>query len=273
MQKKHYLKELVISNSQKRKGSNNSKNDILKIQSWLCLYALQNPLAGTSTGIDGDFGPATESAVKKFQKAQKLQETGIVDVALFGQLSMPLGKAFTTLAKAKNIRDAIVEIARNHLAQKAFEQQIFGQNNSGPWVRSYMDGHEGEPWFWCAGFVQAIIDQATSQFNKNFKVLMPLTYSCDTLALTAKQKKCFIKNADIKTNPNLVKPGDIFLVQKSTNDWIHTGIVTAVQNDIFETIEGNTNNDGSNNGNGVYARTRNFRKSKLDVFSIESLTI
>jgi len=94
MQKKHYLKELVISNSQKRKGSNNSKNDILKIQSWLCLYALQNPLAGTSTGIDGDFGPATESAVKKFQKAQKLQETGIVDVALFGQLSMPLGKAF-----------------------------------------------------------------------------------------------------------------------------------------------------------------------------------
>ena len=102
---------------------------------------------------------------------------------------------------------------------------------------------------------------------------MPLTYSCDTLALTAQSKKLFIKNNDIRNNPSLAKPGDIFLVQKSPTDWIHTGLITAVHNDIFETIEGNTNNDGSSNGNGVYARTRNFRASKLDVFSIEPLTL
>lgn len=273
MQKTQYLKEIVISATQKRNGTANVKKDVLKIQSWLCLYALQNPVAGTSTGIDGDFGPATETAVKKYQKALKMQETGIVDTTLFSQLCLPLNKAFTTQVKAKNLRDAIVEIAKNHLAQKAFEQQIFGQNNSGPWVRSYMDGNEGEEWYWCAGFVQTIIDQAASQFNKNFKTLMPLTYSCDTLALTAQQKKIFIKNSDIRSNPSLVKPGDIFLVQKSTNDWMHTGLITAVHDDIFETIEGNTNNDGSSNGNGVYARTRNFKQSKLDVFSIEPLTV
>lgn len=273
MLKSQYLKEIVISSTQKRKGTTNTKKDVLKIQSWLCLYALQNPLAGTATCIDGDFGPATDAAVKKYQKAMKLTENGIVDASLFSLLCTPMSKAFTTNARAKNLRDAVVEIARNHLAQKAFEQQIFGQNNSGPWVRSYMDGNEGEEWFWCAGFVQTMIDQAASQFNKSYKTLMPLTYSCDTLAFTAKDKKLFIKNSDIRNDPSLVKPGDIFLVQKSSSDWIHTGIVTAVNNDVFETIEGNTNNDGSSNGNGVYARTRNFRKSILDVFSIEPLTL
>lgn len=273
MQKNQYLKEIVISATQKRNGANNTKRDVSKIQSWLCLYAMINPLAGTSTGIDGDFGSATDTAVKKYQKALKLSENGIVDSTLFSNLCQPLIKAFTTPAKAKTLRGAIVEIAQNHLTQKAFEQQINGQNNSGPWVRSYMDGNEGEDWYWCAGFVQTIIDQAASQFNKNFKTLMPVTYSCDILAATAQQKKLFIKNSDIRTTPSLVKPGDIFLVQKSPNDWIHTGLITSVGNDVFETIEGNTNNDGSNNGNGVYARTRNFRQSKLDVFSIESLTI
>lgn len=272
MIKTQYQKEIVISGTQKLGGANN-KRDVSKIQSWLCLYAMVNPVAGTSTGIDSDFGPATQSAVKKYQKALKLQETGIVDSTLFASLCQPLTKAFTTPAKAKNLRDAIVEIAKNHLVQKAFEQQIRGQNNSGPWVRSYMDGYEGEEWYWCAGFVETIIDQAASQFGKNFKSLMPLTYSCDILAAKAQQKKLFIKNADIRNNPSLVKPGDIFLVQKSQNDWTHTGLVTAVNGDVFETVEGNTNNDGSSNGNGVYARTRNFRQSKLDVFSIEPLCL
>lgn len=272
MQKTQFKKEIIISSTQSRGGANNKK-DVLKIQSWLCLYAMINPSAGTSTGIDGDFGPATQTAVKKYQKAMKLTENGIVDGTLFTSLCQPLIKAFTAPIKAKNLRGAIVEIAQKHLVQKAFEQQINGQNNSGPWVRSYMDGNEGEEWYWCAGFVQTILDQASSFFNKNFKTLMPLTYSCDTIAVTGQQKGLLIKNATIRNNPSLVKPGDIFLVQKSTNDWTHTGLITAVHEDVFETIEGNTNNDGSSNGNGVYARTRNFRQSKLDVFSIEPLTI
>jgi hypothetical protein len=37
---------------------------------------------------------------------------------------------------------------------------------------------------------------------------------------------------------------------KTTNDWFHTGIVTAVHGDIIETIEGNTVG-GYYNGNTV----------------------
>jgi C1A family cysteine protease len=59
--------------------------------------------------------------------------------------------------------------------------------------------------------------------------------------------------------------------EKTPSDWFHTGLVTAVRDSVFETIEGNTNEDGSHNGIGVFRRTRNFMVQKLDVFSIEPL--
>lgn len=100
---------------------------------------------------------------------------------------------------------------------------------------------------------------------------MPLTYSCDTVGVTGIQKKIVTRFQTARTNPALIKPGDIFLIQKTTNDWFHTGIVTAVNGDIIETIEGNTNIDGSHNGNAVMNRIRNYKQSKIDFFSIESL--
>ena len=48
------------------------------------------------------------------------------------------------------------------------------------------------------------------------------------------------------------KPGDLFF----TWSWSHVGLVTGVDGNSFTTIEGNTNNNGSSEGNGVYERTR-----------------
>ena len=71
MKKNWYQKELVIRNTQKRRGDNNNRKDVRKIQSWLTLYSIQHPHSGTATDIDGDFGPATERAVKNFQKRKR----------------------------------------------------------------------------------------------------------------------------------------------------------------------------------------------------------
>ena len=271
MIKKQYLKELVISGPCARNLATNKKADVLKIQSWLNLFAQVKPSAGTSTGIDGDFGPATELAIKKFQKAKGLAETGTVDSAVFTALSMPLNNAFNATGSAAGLRERIVEIAHKHLDQYAYELIIDQQANSGPWVRSYMDGNEGTDWYWCMGFVQAIIDQAASQFQKDFCTLMPLTYSCDVVAMKGVEKKLLIGNKAFIANPALAKPGDLFLLKKSANDWYHTGLITGISGDTIETIEGNTNNDGSSNGNGVYKRIRNFKKQVIDVFSITPL--
>jgi hypothetical protein len=134
-----------------------------------------------------------------------------------------------------------------------------------------LDGNEGTGWFWCMGFVQAIVDQAASVQGKDFRSLMPLTYSCDTLGTMGSNKKLLTRYTEIRKDPSVVKPGDIFLVQKTSNDWFHTGLVIDVHDSVFETIEGNTNEDGSHNGIGVFRRTRNFIVQKLDVFSIELL--
>lgn len=271
MQKTFYKKELLIKAPQQKNGIANNKKDVEKIQSWLNLFAMQNPDSGTATGIDGDFGPATETAVLNFQKFNALPQTRTVDQKLFDILVSPLKKAFEDPVSGNNLRELILNTAKNHLNNHPFELVIKNQSNRGPWVRSYMDGHEGADWFWCMGFVQAIIDQAASVQGKNFKNLMPQTYSCDTVGIIGLQKKIFTRYPVARTHPDLIQPGDIFLLQKTPNDWFHTGIVTTIQGDIIETVEGNTNSDGSHNGNAVMNRIRNFKKSKIDFFSIAPL--
>ncbi len=271
MKKTAYQKELVIKATQKRKGADNNKKDVMKIQSWLTLFSIRNSSSATATGIDGDFGPATERAVKNFQEVNGLSKTGVVDQNLFNTLASGLKEAFEKPLINNNLRDLMVEVADNHLKQHPFELNIQGQSNSGPWVRSYMDGNDGSPWFWCMGFAQTILDQAASFLNKNFKTLMPLTYSCDTVGNTGLEKGLLFRYQKIRKEPFLLKPGDIFLTQKSLLDWTHTGVITAIEGDVIETIEGNTNHQGSRNGVAVMKRTRNFRKSKIDVFSIEPL--
>ncbi len=48
------------------------------------------------------------------------------------------------------------------------------------------------------------------------------------------------------------KPGDLFY----KSDWSHVGLVWYVDGSYFYTIEGNTNNNGSSQGNGVYSLRR-----------------
>ncbi|QKJ61854.1 peptidoglycan-binding protein [Flavobacterium sp. M31R6] len=271
MQKTFYKKELLIKATQQRNSTTNNKKDIEKIQSWLNLFAMQNPSSGTATGIDGDFGPATEKAVLNFQKFNSLSQTGIVDQTLFNLFTTPLKKAFEDPIAGNNLRELVLNVAKNHLKNHPFELVINNQSNSGPWVRSYMDGNEGTDWFWCMGFVQSVLDQAASIQGKNFKTLMPLTYSCDTVDTTGIQKKLLTRYQIARTNPSVIQPADVFLLQKTPNDWFHTGIVTAIHGDVIETIEGNTNADGSHNGNAVMNRIRNFKQSKIDFFSIEPL--
>ncbi|GAB3957940.1 hypothetical protein GCM10028805_51610 [Spirosoma harenae] len=271
MQKAFFQNELTISATQQRNGVTNTKKDVRKIQSWLTLFAMSNPGMVTATSVDGDFGKATEQAVRNFQKANGVSQNGIVDRAVFNLMVAPMRAAFSGNAAGNELRGLVVNVARNHLLSRPFELVIDKEPNSGPWVRSYMDGNEGAEWLWCMGFVQTIIDQAASSLGKDFKKIMPLTYNCDVVGMTGLQNGNLFRYTQLRANPSLIKPGDIFLLQKTPNDWVHAGLITHIGDDIIETIEGNTNDGGSTNGNAVLSRVRNFRKSKLDVFSIEGL--
>jgi hypothetical protein len=55
-----------------------------------------------------------------------------------------------------------------------------------------------------------------------------------------------------------LKPGDIFVVRTSPVMWAHTGFVLAVNDDSFDTIEGNTGTDGGFDGANAKTLRRKF---------------
>ncbi len=115
--------------------------------------------------------------------------------------------------------------------------------NDGPWVEAIQrttGNKKGDPW--CASFVNWVLDIAYRDMNP-----LPATASCDVLLEFAR------KNQLLTSTP---QPGDVFLVMRTKNDAIHTGIVTEVKTDTVKTIEGNTNREGAREGNGVWARER-----------------
>jgi len=223
------------------------KNGQVKlIQEWLSLHEQR-------VGTDGDFGSATQAAVKDFQTKVGLPTNGVVDENTFAKLIAPMRAAQQPIpASGLSLGALVVAYAHQHLAQHPRE---VGGQNCGPWVRLYMDGHEGTPWAWCAGFVCFCLKQACDALG----VAMPITksFSCDDLAASAKKHKIFVGPGDSHAK---VGPGSIFLVRKTATDWTHTGIIVSTADETFKTIEGNTNDDGSREGYEVCARTRAFGK-------------
>lgn len=224
-------------------------SDVAKrIQEWLTL-------GGFAVTVDGDFGPATEAAVKAFQKKASLPPTGTVDSKTWLLLIGPLTSAFTASTSGVNI----VGTAYKHLAARARE---VGGENAGPWVRIYARGNEGVEWPWCAGFVSFILRQAYAEGGQ--KPPLSYTLSCDVLGQESHKLGKFVP---LMKRDNHLKPGDIFLLRgQGENDYMHTGIVTVVGEESFGTIEGNTNDDGSREGYKVCRRTRAYKN--VDFISI-----
>ena len=264
MLKNHYKKELNIKNLL-RKGSRGK--GVKKAQEWLNLWKYYDPKWRYACGIDGIFGPNTEKTVRGFQEFKGLEVDGIVGPVTFQALTWPMRLAFAPLHKSDlALHELIVAYANMHLTSVARE---LNQRNEGPWVRAYMDGHEGRPWAWCMGFVQTVYDQAFGALDKKFTAFMPHTYSCDVVGHHVLQNGSLIRKKDLPGRIGEVKPGSIFLIVKTPYDWTHTGIITGVDGDCFHTIEGNTNDEGVREGFEVCQRIRDFKQGKVDVVVLD----
>lgn len=269
MLKTAFQKELALTDTLQQ-GSQGA--DVKRVQEWLTLNALRFPEASLTTNVDGQYGPATKRAVCNFEEILDLPRTGVVTPDLFSQLSKPLAMAFQAVASVPDVRRAVIQVAQMHLRQRATELQTTDAQNLGPWVRSYCDGLDGSPFKWCAGFVQTVLDQVASARGRAFTAIMPQTLSCDVLAMSGQQTGRLISNATLLNNPSRMQPGDVFLLRyPNAPDWYHTGLIIRIDGDVVETIEGNTDTKGSSNGTAVFARVRNYRKTTMDVFTIDGL--
>jgi hypothetical protein len=261
MRKKQYFKELTISGIH-RKGDNNP--EIRKIQEWYNLWAMLNiqPLIS----VDGDYGTVTENAIKVFQTYSSLKVDGIVGSHTFGKLTVPMLKAFEKTMVGNHTY--IIHYAQQHLRSHPME---LNNSNEGPWVRAYMDGHEGTPFAWCMGFAQTVLDQAFSYAEKSRDIfeIIPMTYSCDVLGEWALKETQLIRNKVL--DASMISPGDLFLKVKTEHDWVHTGIVIEVEGNTIRTIEGNSNDEGSREGYEVCTLSRDIKKQNIDIVKITNL--
>ena len=153
-------------------------------------------------------------------------------------------KEGTDMANDKAI-NALIKIAEaeiGYLEKKSNSQLDSKTANAGSanytkYWRDVYPSYQGQPW--CAAFVSWCFEKAFGlEMAKKLLKHWPYTY-CPTLG------DLFTKNA----NP---KVGDIVIFYRG-GTFAHTGIVTAVSGDRFETIEGNTSGASGivDNGGGV----------------------
>ena len=134
----------------------------------------------------------------------------------------------------------LIEVAR----LGKFIRELTGQND-GAWVEAIQrvtGNKKGDAW--CASYVSVALALYYGGSDKN---PLPMSASCDVL-LEAARKKGWLTDTPAV--------GDVFLVMKTPTDAVHTGFVTEVKRLSIRTIEGNTNDDGSRDGYGVFERSR-----------------
>lgn len=220
--------------------------EVRRCQEWVTFQ-------GYPTALDGEFGPATEACISAFQKKLALSVDGKVDEATFNALVNPMKQANAyMLPQGRTLAETVLAVAQRHLWQNPRE---VGSDNAGPWVRLYMDGHEGAQWPWCAGFATYILNQAAAVLC----VPAPIerSFGCDVLAQEALRANILSRYDDLM--PVKPKPGWLFLVRGAPNHYAHVGIVRTVAESTLTTIEGNGNTTGGSNGYEVCSITRGLK--------------
>lgn len=210
-----------------------------------------------------NFGPKMTQVVMLFQ-ARNVDSQGtplktdgeIGSVAweiLFGPDSVPVA----TEADDELLREAL-KMAQAEEA--AGVQEVRPPFNRGPRVDQYqvrtgLGLKAGEDGFaWCACFLYWCFDEAAKKLGRGNPVIK--TAGCQDHWNRSRQAGIAqITGARATSNPELVKPGMIFIMAFGGGAG-HTGLVESVQGGFITTIEGNSNNQGSRDGFGVFRLTR-----------------
>lgn len=211
---------------------------------------------------DQDFGQKTDWAVRLFQ-ARAVDEAGdplTIDgvvgrktwIALFGAQSAP-AEAPAARPVAGSMSAAALAIASGEIGVR----EVPPGSNRGPEVDQYLDSVSsslrGQPW--CMAFVYWCYGQAATQAGS----VNPMPKSASVLRSWEMARDMtgprIATAREVAGDPSLVVPGMIFYIDTGGRTG-HTGFVADVVGSTLVTIEGNTNDDGSREGIGVFTRSK-----------------
>jgi lysozyme family protein/peptidoglycan hydrolase-like protein with peptidoglycan-binding domain len=215
--------------------------------------------------IDGSYGLRTETAVKLFQarsadpSGAPLDVDGIVGpdtwTALFGSGTAPEPQIHPTPpTPPSSLVAAVIDVASGEVGVR---EQPLGSNR-GPRVDEYIRNCGLDPtadsYPWCMCFVFFCYTQAALRTGvANIVPKNPSVHGAWN-ASQGKSGVTVVTTAAAQSDPSLVKPGMVFFIDTGHSHG-HCGIVVANLNGLLETIEGNTNDNGTSEGIGVFRRT------------------
>lgn len=217
--------------------------------------------------VSDRFTDSVLSAVVVFQRCHGLKLDGIVGPltwrALVGAPQVPL--AVDLLEPLRSAADSAVgdgprravAVARAALALHVRET---GGQNRGPLVEAiqlYVAGSRHYPW--CAAFCDVCLRlgfAAAGQF-----MLLNVGISCSSLVRRAREVGRVYEVEDHSTGQFRIsrpQPGDLMVMRGGDTGYKHLGLVADCQQEDggIPTIEGNTNDAGSAEGDGVYEKLR-----------------
>ncbi len=209
--------------------------------------------------VDGVYDVGTFEAVQLFQvrhtdlEGSPLEADGEVGSDTWGAL---FGRQ-TVHASPEHSTDGLLVKVMDFAASEIGVREKPTGTNRGERVEEYQRSvgiSAGDPW--CVAFVYFCFEQAAAELG----VANPLKAKCRTggvLDLWARARTASIPTLvrDAALNdPSRVEPGMIFIV--GTGGGLgHTGLVESVRGNKLVTIEGNTNDNGSREGIGVFRRS------------------
>lgn len=203
---------------------------VRRVQEWLTFHGLK-------TGIDGDFGPSTERALRAFQVGRGTASSGVMDDRTWDLLTAPLRRAMAPIdATGRSLNEMVCLYARQHLTERPLE---IGGPNDGPWVRSYMLGNGGKVWQWCSGFACLVLAQACDA--KGMTMPFVPSFGVPQVVRSAKARGRYLPDGP-------ATPGDFFVIPTVRGSWCHIGIVLEWGTPTFLSGEGNTNMAGGSDG-------------------------
>ena len=202
--------------------------------------------------VDGVFGNLTQHAVMAFQNnycdlnGLPLKLDGKVGPLTWGAL---FGHTLKQSFDDSPLTREAIKIAHDQIGIKENPPR----SNCGPRIKEYLHSVGlPEPNSWCAALVYWCFEQAASKQNR----VNPLVKTGGCLEHWHKNRVGEkLDAAHAIANALLIKPGSIFILNRGAGKG-HTGIVTGIYDDYLTTIEGNTNNQHSAEGEGVFQLQR-----------------
>lgn len=268
--KTSYLKEIQPFAKEYKKGD--SGENVQKIEEWLMIWQLnQNYISDVlHINVNQKFDDQTEKVVKNVQTFLGLEPTGIVDNKTWLAMVSPMQEAFHLQSyNHKTLRKKMRYYATKHLQFRAAELE---EDNMGPWVRAYMDGEEGEYYYWCAGFASTILDQTFSSIGEHFNEYYARSWLVEDYRVRARSKDLLVTHDQLTAKTYTPQIGDMVIFISDHDGHAHHieivyEILDPAKGDML-TIGGNTNFSGSRNGVGVFMVDRNFMDDDVEIIKL-----